>query len=153
MTLSYPEVGATAGTLPVGYRHIDRAARLGVDWESAQHEVMTWRVKERAGFTVERGRAGDTVTGELVVLHAGAVAEPVEVVYTVAEPNRHGFAYGTLIGHPLVGEELFLVERRGDETWLHIRSFSRVSRSWLLLTPLLRIVQRVTHTRYLRALS
>jgi uncharacterized protein (UPF0548 family) len=91
--------------------------------------------------------------GELVVLHLGVVSEPVEVVYTVDEPERHGFAYGTMLGHPLAGEELFLVERRGTEVWLHIRSFSRVAGPWRTLTPLIRVMQRTTHTRYLNALA
>jgi uncharacterized protein (UPF0548 family) len=153
VTLSYREVGATQGALPRGYRHIDREARLGVDWHTARHELMTWGVKIRAGFRVERGHTGDTTVGELVVLRAGFVSEPVEVVYLVTEPDRHGFAYGTLPGHPLVGEELFLLERRGAEVWLHIRSFSRVAGAWRALAPLIRIAQRITHTRYLKALA
>jgi uncharacterized protein (UPF0548 family) len=116
-------------------------------------EVMTWGVKRRAGFRVERAHEGEASPGELVVLHAGPVSEPVEVVYVIDEPGRRGFAYGTMLGHPLVGEELFVVERRGTETWLRIRSFSNVAGGWRLISPLVRIAQRITHSRYLRALS
>jgi uncharacterized protein (UPF0548 family) len=42
----------------------------------------------------------------------------------VDEPNRCGFAYGTLRGHPERGEESFVVERDGDVVTLCIRAFS-----------------------------
>ena len=40
-----------------------------------------------------------------------ALRIPCRVVYVINEPNRIGFAYGTLPGHPVAGEELFLVQR------------------------------------------
>jgi uncharacterized protein (UPF0548 family) len=79
---------------------------------------------------------------------------PVRVVYVVDEPNRRGFAYGTLPGHPESGEELFAVERLSDDSvWVVIRAFSRPS-TWFyrLGYPVLRIVQERATRRYLRSL-
>jgi uncharacterized protein (UPF0548 family) len=39
------------------------------------------------------------------------------VVWTVDEPNRIGFGYGTLQGHPESGEESFVVSREDDDSW------------------------------------
>lgn len=80
---------------------------------------------------------------------------PARVVYVIDEPDRRGFAYGTLPGHPERGEEAFVVERRGDDSvWLVIRAFSRPSNAlfWAAY-PALRIMQAVFTARYERALS
>ena len=55
-----------------------------------------------------------------LVAHLGPwkVREPIEVVAVVDEPDRQGFAYGTLTGHPLRGEEAFIVERLPDGSLL-----------------------------------
>jgi uncharacterized protein (UPF0548 family) len=37
-------------------------------------------------------------------------------VSVVSEPDKFGFAYGTLPGHPELGEEAFTVERRREGT-------------------------------------
>ncbi|MEO6114896.1 MAG: DUF1990 domain-containing protein [Pseudolysinimonas sp.] len=80
---------------------------------------------------------------------------PARVVYVIDEPDRKGFAYGTLPGHPERGEESFVVERRPDETvWLTIRSFSRPSsRLYWACYPLLRMMQAIFTERYKRALT
>ncbi len=76
-------------------------------------------------------------------------------MYTIQEPDRVGFAYGTLVGHPERGEELFLVERQADDSvTLTIRAFSRPARWYTRLAgPLYRLVQRLIIERYLRALD
>jgi uncharacterized protein (UPF0548 family) len=52
------------------------------------------------------------------------------VVYVVDEPARFGFAYGTLRGHLLHGEERFLVEHNlaDDTVCFDILAFSRPAR-------------------------
>ena len=45
---------------------------------------------------------------------SGPGRRPCRVVYVVDEPDRRGFAYGTLPGHPESGEELFLVRYDPD---------------------------------------
>jgi len=78
----------------------------------------------------------------------------VRVVVVVDEEDRVGFAYGTMPGHPLSGEESFVVEHLADNSvWLVLRAFSRPSSAWYgMLSPLLRMLQHRIHTRYLRAL-
>ncbi len=82
------------------------------------------------------------------------VSAPIRVVYVIEEPNRVGFAYGTLRGHPESGEEAFIVELRDDgSVWFVLRAFSRPS-TWFyrLGSPVLRLAQRRFTARYLRAL-
>ena len=74
----------------------------------------------------------------------------------VEDSDRVGFAYRTLPGHPVDGEEAFVVHRDtvdGDIT-LTVRSLTRAApqQPWRAIHPLLRIAQRVARRRYLRAL-
>jgi uncharacterized protein (UPF0548 family) len=80
---------------------------------------------------------------------------PARVVYVIDEPDRKGFAYGTLPGHPERGEESFVVERRADESvWLTIRAFSRpANRFFWAAYPALRLLQALFTERYKRALT
>jgi uncharacterized protein (UPF0548 family) len=75
-------------------------------------------------------------------------------VSIIDEHDRKGFAYGTLEGHPLSGEESFVVERTPDgSVWLQIRQFSQPSsRKWQFVAPLLRRQQKVMAEQYLAAL-
>jgi len=99
-------------------------------------------------------RQGDTA---ILLLGWGVLSLriPVRVVYVVDEPNRRGFAYGTLPGHPESGEEAFVVERRDDDSvWLTIRAFSRPAAPWLWLGyPVLRLFQAIFTSRYEHALT
>jgi uncharacterized protein (UPF0548 family) len=83
------------------------------------------------------------------------VKAPARVVYVVDEPNRRGFAYGTLPGHPEDGEEAFIVEQNADgSVWIVIRAFSRPATwYWWLVAPVLRVTQWFYTRRYLRALA
>lgn len=82
------------------------------------------------------------------------VLEPVEVVAVVEGPERVGFSYRTLPGHPVSGEEAFVVSRHGDEVHLTVRSLTRASprQPWRALFPVLLVVQAIVRRRYLRAL-
>ena len=67
-----------------------------------------------------------------------------EIVYTIEEPRRFGFAYGTLKAHIECGEERFLIEWLPDDSvWYDLRAFSR-PRHWLIRLgyPLARRLQR-----------
>ncbi len=97
---------------------------------------------------------GDSAT--LTIRFLGIpVTAPVRVVYVVDEPDRKGFAYGSIAGHPERGEESFIVERTQDgSVWLAITSFSRPSTwYWHVLFLPLRIAQSMYTRRYLRVLS
>jgi len=181
--VTYGAVGATRGSTftvlpPEGVRRVNRSARIGHGeerWVFAREQILTWGVKRRSGFGVTllpRDPAGepldlsnDSAThprvrpGDTIVLSVGrgwlTAHEPVRVVYVINEPTLAGFAYGTLEGHPLRGEEAFMLEHRDDNSvWITVRSFSRpASTKWMLLSPVLRLLQHIVVGRYLRALA
>jgi uncharacterized protein (UPF0548 family) len=150
---------------PKGFRPFERRARIGFGderWDYAWAELMSWGVQERSGMRVERVSDPEgerpLVAGDTVVLHIPAwpvnVSAPARVVWIVEEPERRGFAYGTLPGHPERGEEAFVLHRERDGSiWIVVRGFARPARFWRLVAPLLRLTQRRWMTRYLRALA
>ncbi|TXN26732.1 DUF1990 family protein, partial [Lacisediminihabitans profunda] len=71
------------------------------------------------------------------------------------EPQRRGFAYGTLPGHPEEGEESFIVEQTEDgSVWLEISAFSRPANGlWWLFYPVLRALQAYYTRLYFQSLS
>lgn len=129
-------------------------------WAAATTALMRWQVKTRSGFRVqdsESRRAEHVRLGRLwLVAKMGPlrIHEPIEVVAIADEPDRKGYAYGTLNGHPVNGEEAFVVERRADDSvWLTIRSVTWSSRSrWWLATPVVRVLQPFYRRRYLQSL-
>jgi uncharacterized protein (UPF0548 family) len=148
-----------------GFRRWERSAELGRGdeaWRWASREVLRWGIKTRSGFTVAPGDSvsvGDRVTaGDRPVIMAHpfgfAVREPVEVVEVVEAPDRVGYAYRTLPGHPVSGEEAFIVHRHGDAVILTVRSLTRASSrgGWRAAYPALLVAQRVARRRYFRAL-
>lgn len=101
-------------------------------------------------------RPGDTAVLRIPVLgKLWGISAPARVVYLIDEPNRKGFAYGTLPGHPEDGEEAFIVSQNADgSVWLTVRAFSRPSsRFWWAVYPALRVAQWYYTRRYLRALA
>lgn len=156
--LTYGEVGATRGELPPGYHHVRQSRRIGMGrkvFDDAVAALLGWEMHRRAGLRVAAStlppQEGGTVTLRLLGLRV-----PCQVVYMVAEPQRAGFAYGTLPGHPECGEELFLIELdpRTGEVRASVTAFSRPA-NWLLRLggPVNRWVQSVMTRRYLRALD
>ena len=79
----------------------------------------------------------------------------MRVVAVVDETDRRGFAYGTRHGHPVSGEEAFIVHRSASNT-VHftLRSLTRPAPNgpWRPAFPILLLAQRVVRRRYLRAL-
>jgi len=158
--VTYPEQGATRGALPPGYRHAERRDRLGAGsaaFDRAADAVNAWRMHRGAGFTVLSAPA-TAEPGATVVMRLGppmvGIVVPCRVIYTVDEPNRRGFAYGTLPGHPVTGEEAFVVGiDDSGEVYLTIRAFSRGSTPLARATgPLGRTFQNLMTGRYVRAL-
>lgn len=160
--VSYDCVGETrvrdgAFPSPTGYARFERSVLIGrgEDFERAADAVLSWEVKTRSGFTVLAGEphAGQRlwITGHLGPL---TIAEPAFVVDVVRTADRAGLSYGTLAGHPVSGEEAFLVRRDADGTvWFTLRSLSRRgSGAWAPAYPLVLAAQRVFRRRYLRAL-
>lgn len=142
--LPAPAAATTAGYLPVVF-----------DADGAPVRPATVGAAGETVFTPEGDalvRAGDT---GLLQPPLWPRAFPVRVVYVIDEPERRGAAFGTLPGHALAGEELFLVERRADDSvWLTVRIFSRPAGGvWRLVLPVLRLVQAILVRRYLAELT
>jgi uncharacterized protein (UPF0548 family) len=79
---------------------------------------------------------------------------PCRVVWVLDEPDRRGFGYGTLPGHPESGEESFVVSLRpDDEVRYELRAFSRpATRLSRLGGPISRRVQTLALDRYVVAI-
>jgi uncharacterized protein (UPF0548 family) len=154
--VTYRHVGSTMDPAVACY---SRTVELGRDTLEATVEGRrTWACHRGIGATVHPEEApialGTTV---LVVLRGGPIRllVPTRIVAVVDEPDRFGFAYGTLPGHPERGEEAFLIERHPDgRTTATIRVLAEGD--WLiarLAAPLVRRLQRVALNRYLAALQ
>ncbi|GAA1535601.1 DUF1990 family protein [Nocardioides humi] len=156
--LTYRPAGGTPHPRP-GYDAFSRSRRLGRrDLEGAAAELLGWEVHARAGLAVAasapRAEVGVVVEMRLGVGPLG-IRIPCRVVRVVDEPDRRGFAYGTLPGHPEAGEELFVIERGSDGALTFtVAAFSRPA-SLLARAggPLTRWVQAAMTGRYLRALD
>ncbi|MDJ0463955.1 DUF1990 domain-containing protein [Streptomyces sp. H27-C3] len=169
-SLTYAPPGATCpgddvwSTEIPGYRRYERTVVIGrgdSDWRAASDAVLQWGIKRRSGFGVTPlAGAGERVTegAEYRITAAWgplAVHEPVRVVAVVDTPERCGFAYGTLPGHPVSGEEAFIVCNTPDgHVTLTLRSLtSRAPKGpWRPLFPVLLLAQRTYRRRYQRAL-
>ncbi|WP_070008715.1 DUF1990 family protein [Streptomyces abyssalis] len=151
--LNYPGAGATAdatGSRPAGFRTLHVSTQVGsggADFELAAEAVMTWRLHRAAGvrFVTEARRAAPGVE-VLVGLGWGGlrVNAPCRVVWTADRERRTGWGYGTLPGHPVRGEEAFVVVQDEDGTVrLDVLAFSRPS-AWFTVAagPLLPVFQR-----------
>jgi uncharacterized protein (UPF0548 family) len=157
--LTYAPVGATRDDLPEGFGHVQRSRKVGHgprDFRAAGEAVMCWRAQDLLGVRVDPADQPAREGAEVRVrLGMGPVAlsAPARVVYVVDEPRRRGFAYGTLPGHPLTGEEAFVVHLEPDGSVVF--TVTAYSRAGSLLTrlagPVLPLFQRLMARRYLGA--
>jgi len=159
--LTYDPVGRTLGELPAGYDHLHRRVTIGrgpARFTQASVALLDWQMQLSSGFTVSTSTT-PVEEGTVAILRIWVgplhLSAPCRVVYVIDEPNRTGFAYGTLPGHPESGEEAFIVERHEDERiTLTINAFSRpASHLARLGGPISRLVQRRVTDRYLRSLD
>ena len=163
--LTYPEHGRTLARtvgLPPGYHHVRMTRELGTGpaaWEAARDGIRTWRLHRGSGLRVAPADPPIAVGTEVVTdialagpVHALAACRIVEVV---DEPDRFGFAYGTLAVHPAQGEEAFVVERDDDgAVRLAVTAFSRGNGVLMRLAgPVARHQQAAATRGYLDALE
>src|SRR5687767_9142186 len=132
-SFSYKEVGATRDVPPAGY-NIDRnrvlVGRGRDDFDRAKNAIREWRMFEVPGLElfypatpIETGRSV-----ALLARHLGFYSlSSCRIVYTIAEADRFGFAYGTLTEHLESGEERFTIDfhEGTGEVWYDILAFSR----------------------------
>jgi uncharacterized protein (UPF0548 family) len=158
--LTYPEHGATRGDLPDGYAHLSIVADVGEGqavFDRAASALMHFEMQRRAGLRVEAtgpvAEPGVTVA-QIVGPNLLNVVAGCRVVYTVDEPTRRGFGYGTLPGHPEIGEESFIVELTpSGQVRLALRSFSKPATALGRATaPVGKAMQRFIVVRYVHAL-
>ncbi|MEK2489680.1 DUF1990 domain-containing protein [Kitasatospora purpeofusca] len=156
----YREVGATAdGRLPEGYTHLRRRVHLGHGPEvmaRAGRFVLGWGCQLGTGFAVfpyAPAEPGATVLLRLRLPGSRwpRLVIPCRVVWTVDEPDRIGFAYGTLPGHPECGEEAFLVSMdAAGEVWFEVVAFARLAAWYARLgRPVAVLCQYLAIERYL----
>jgi uncharacterized protein (UPF0548 family) len=131
-----------------------RALRPTTTWDAAKTALGQWRAHRGAGVRVRPSvppHKGQTVA---LAIRVGPVffEAPCRVTSTVDEPDRFGFTYATLPGHPEEGEEAFLLSR--DERGRVVFDVTAISRPADLMTrlggPVSRLLQRSISDRYLR---
>ncbi|MFJ4685569.1 DUF1990 domain-containing protein [Streptomyces sp. NPDC091377] len=131
MSFTYEDVGATRdpGFCPPGFHRLHVRTRIGEGqalFRRAAEAVGGWEMHRATGFGIDAGAERAAPDVDVTVTLAGLIRAPCRVVWTVDEPRRSGWAYGTLQGHPESGEESFVVDRTGDGTvWLTVTAFSR----------------------------
>src|SRR5215204_2406043 len=165
LQFTYSEVGATNANPPAGYTvdhnriqlgHGEDAYRITVD------ALKNWRQFDLGWVTIVPSEVPLKV-GATVAVKARAFGtwslNASRVVYTIHEPRRFGFAYGTLPDHVECGEERFLIEWLPDDSvWYDILAFSRPQHPLVRLSaPLARRLQKqfardsLTHMKNLAA--
>jgi uncharacterized protein (UPF0548 family) len=159
--LTYAEVGGTRRRpLPDGYRHLRYHTFVGqgpTAMREAADAVLEFWMHRAAGMrvTASAPRAAPEVQ---VVSQVGigplCLVAPCRVVWAEEDERRAGFGYGTLPGHPAIGEEAFAVELDDlNDVWLTITSFSRPgTRLTRLGGPLMPAFQRMYAHRCGKAL-
>lgn len=159
--LTYAEVGATAGVLPSGYDHVSHRVCIGerkAVFGAAVETLLSWNMHRRAGLAIDEAQPRVALDDDVRVGWAAGplrLTAPCRVVRVVDERNRKGFAYGTLPGHPELGEESFMISVEEDNrVWFEVTAFSRPARWYSRLgSPISRLVQRRITGRYLKAFT
>lgn len=167
--LTYRPAGSTAVADDVWaptsseFRRHEQAVDINASWDDARSLLLRWGVKTRSGFEVDVDGPGDhaIVEGGNMWLRFSlgpvSIGEPIRVISVVDDSLRCGFSYGTLEGHPVSGEEAFVIRRASENApvELTIRSLTRPAPAgfWRYSFPVLLVAQRWFRRRYLRSLN
>jgi len=114
---------------------------------------MRYGMLRGAGLTVD-ATTEEATPGADVLGRLGPFLAPCRVVYVIDEPHRRGFAYGSLPGHAVAGEEMFAVrfDPQDEAVYADVVAFSRPATWWSRLgAPVLVLSQRVVTRRYLNS--
>ena len=159
--LTYRQVGATTAGPPPGAAWREQRDVVSTDpddFPRAGEALRSWGLQRAAGLGV--AATGARAEPGVTVVTATppppglplALLVPCRVVLAVDEPRRRGFAYGTLPGHPLRGEEMFTVELDdADRVVLRLASFSWLAGPARLAPPAARLGQRWMNRIYARS--
>ncbi len=176
-SLNYPYLGLTrlaalkpadSVQWPKGFAHVDRSLMVGRGPETfaaLAEGIMTWQIQRRSGLTVKapaRAAVGARVVSGFGV---GALRLPVpcEVVWALepqavvrpdgTEVQIAGFGYGTLPGHPALGEEAFIAQMKSDGgVYFRLLAFSKpAGLIYTLGSPVTKLTQAGVTRSYLQA--
>lgn len=152
---SYPEVGASRETEPVGYAVDHNRVKIGNgerDFERAKLAINNWEMFDIGWVNLlpRQAEISANSTVGILIQHFGFYSlNAARIVYVLDENSekvrRYGFAYGTLPEHGEIGEERFSVELNlaSGDVWYDLYAFSRPG---MLLAkigyPLTRYLQR-----------
>ena len=157
--LSYSRQDVPTGDSPAGFHRLNYSATLSRgDFDAAARDLFEWKMHSRAGLRVQ---ASDIPLRPKTVVLMGwglgalSIKIPCRVLQVLEEPERRGFTYGTLPGHPEAGEEQFLLEHLDDGRILFtITAYSRPASALAKLgAPISRAAQRWMTQRYVRTLD
>lgn len=132
-TFSYKHIGRTKEHPPEFWAVDHNRVLIGqgpCDWEKAKEAIRTWKMFDlgwvelwQPDTPIQTGITVAVLVDQLGFYSLNAA----RIVYTVDEPARFGFAYGTLQSHVESGEERFTIERdpETEEVWYDLFAFSR----------------------------
>lgn len=148
--LSYDEHKATQEeNFPSGYNHDKNKCLLGQGKSTflvAKEAINQWVMFPAPWTKIYPGTPFELNKEVVVLFRLFGVwwFNSSRVLYTINEPHRYGFAYGTLAQHVEKGEEVFWVELDAEgNVWYRIEAFSQ-PKAWhvKLFKPLARYHQR-----------
>jgi uncharacterized protein (UPF0548 family) len=158
MDLTYIEVGRTRDdVLPAGFRHARRHTVVGSGEEAFQAVAAGMRrymIHRLAGAQVRADDLAPVVGGRFqsgIGLFGMRLWAPCQFVWISDTPTEYGYGFGTLPGHPVRGEEAFLVQLdRHGRVHFRLRAFSRpATLTTRIAGPITTLAQRLAYDRYL----
>jgi uncharacterized protein (UPF0548 family) len=156
---NYQQVGASRDeTVPPGCDRVSESAVVGTGmshFSLLAEGIRDWEIHRRSGLHVLASGPAREGGNVAIAQRFGpaAVVLSCRVVWTLDEPRRNGFGYGSLTGHPEAGEEAFLAELDPDGA-VRFRVFGFTSAGTVataLARPLTRALTRRALVSYLRA--
>ena len=156
MTYS-PAGGSLDGSTPNELRRHAWSTDLAPgSFDRAVQALIGWEVHRGAGFLVAADGGIEVGTNVALVapLPIGFIDATCRIVAVVKEPDRFGFAYGTLAVHPERGEESFIVTRSRRTTRFDVVGISRPVHPVVgAVPPLGDLLQDRAVRRYLAAMQ
>ena len=138
--LTYEPVRASlTDVTPAGlHRHRwETTLRAANAFDRAADAIRTWSMHRGAGLVVSAD--GPIAVGTNVAMNAplplGSVDVSCRIVAVIDEPDRYGFAYGTLPVHPERGEEAFVVVREDGGARVEVDAVSSAANAVGRLVP------------------
>ncbi len=130
---SYPDVGLSRIGAPEGYTTDHNRIVIGHgdgDWEKAKEAIRNWKMFdfEWVELCWPNTPIEENQNVAVMIRHFGFYSlNAAKIVYVIDEPERFGFAYGTLLDHGESGEERFSVEisEQTGDVWYDLYAFSK----------------------------